>query len=109
MPAPICGTWLVAIEQIVRFTTGRSFNDYLADAMLRGAVERQLIIIGEAIAGLRRLDPAAAAVIPDLVGIVAFRNILVHSYAAIDNRLVWGVIERDLEPLRAAIRKLMVE
>ncbi len=92
-----------AAERITRFTSGRSFDDYLADDMLRAAVERQFEIIGEAFAGLRRVDPAVAAAIPDLPRIIAFRNVLIHAYATIDPRLVWGVVENDLPGLRAAI------
>ena len=57
-----------AAERIGRFTAGRSFDDHLADDMLRAAVERQFEIIDEAFAALRRLDPALAAGIPDLPG-----------------------------------------
>jgi len=35
----------VAAERIERFTRGRGFEQYLADEMLRSAVERQLSII----------------------------------------------------------------
>jgi uncharacterized protein with HEPN domain len=59
------------------------------------------------IATLRRLDPALAADIPELPRIVAFRNILVHGYATVDNRLVWGVVERDLAGLRDALARLL--
>jgi uncharacterized protein with HEPN domain len=96
-----------AAERIARFTSGRSFDDYLEDEMMRAAVERQFEIIGEAFAGLRRADPAAAACIPDLPRIVAFRNVLIHGYATIDARLVWGVVENDLGRLRAAITQLL--
>lgn len=53
-------------ERIARFTAERTFDDYLADDMLRAAVERQFEIIGEAFAALRRVDPELAASIPDL-------------------------------------------
>ena len=43
----------VAAERIHRFTAGKQFEQYLADEMLRSAVERQFSIIGEA---LSRLD-----------------------------------------------------
>lgn len=49
----------------------------------------------------------AAAAIPGLPRIVAFRNVLVHGYASVDNRLVWGVIEAHLAPMRAAVEKLL--
>jgi len=39
----------VAAERIERFTRGRGFEQYLADEMLRSAVERQFSIIGEAL------------------------------------------------------------
>ncbi len=98
-----------AAERIARFTAGRSFEDYLADDMLRAAVERQFEVIGEAFAGLRRADPALAAAIPDLPRIIAFRNILIHGYASVDDRLVWGVAERDLPGLQEILGRLLGE
>jgi uncharacterized protein with HEPN domain len=98
-----------AADRIARFTAGRTFRDYLADEMLRAAVERQFEIIGEALAGLRRVDPARAATITDLPRIVAFRNILIHAYATMDDRLVWEVIEHDLAGLRESLARLLSE
>jgi len=92
-----------AAERIARFAAGRSFDDYLADEMLRAAVERQFEIIGEAFVGLRRVDPTLAAGIQDLPRIIAFRNVLIHAYATVDAKLVWGVVENDLPRLQAAI------
>ncbi|HXK61062.1 MAG TPA: DUF86 domain-containing protein [Acidobacteriota bacterium] len=53
--------------------------------VLRSAVERQFQIIGEALIRLTRTDPETAAAIGDYRRIVAFRNILVHAYGAIDH------------------------
>jgi uncharacterized protein with HEPN domain len=39
--------------------------------------------------------------------IVAFRNILIHGYATVDDRIVWGVVEGSLPALRAALKKLL--
>lgn len=75
--------------------------------MLRAAVERQFEIIGEAVAGLRRIDPTLAAGIPDLPRIVAFRNVLIHAYATVDPKLVWGVIENHLPALHATLARLL--
>ena len=57
-----------AAERVARFTAGRSFDGYLVDEMLRSAVERQLGILGEAFAALRRTDPALAAASPTCRG-----------------------------------------
>jgi uncharacterized protein with HEPN domain len=56
---------------------------------------------------LRRVDPVLASQIPDLARIVGFRNVLVHGYTGVDDKLVWGVIERDLAPLMAALTDLL--
>lgn len=78
------------------FVASRSWADYDADPMLRSAVERQLTIVGEALNQLRHADEDLAARIPDLARIVAFRNVLVHGYAALDDRLVWEVASERL-------------
>jgi uncharacterized protein with HEPN domain len=96
-----------AVERIARFTAGRGYHDYLADEMLRSAVERQFEVIGEALAGLRRVEPGLAAGIPDLPRIVAFRNVLIHGYATVDDRLVWGVVESGLPALRTALAQML--
>ncbi len=96
-----------AAERIARFAAGKIFTDYEADEYLRSAVERQFEIVGEALNQLRRIDPGTAAAIAELPRIVAFRNILVHGYANVDNRLVWGVLETDLPSLRATLGSLL--
>jgi len=88
------------------FAPGKSFENYLADEMLRSAVERQFGIIGEALAQLAKNDPQVAAAIPDHAKIIGFRNILIHGYATVDDRIVWGVIENHLAPLRTAVQAL---
>lgn len=61
--------------------------------MLRMAVERAFAIAGEALAQLARIDSATADRITDCRSIIAFRNILIHAYAQVDDRLVWGIVE----------------
>jgi uncharacterized protein with HEPN domain len=48
-----------------------------------------------------------AAAIPDLRHIVAFRNILIHAYATVDDHLVWGVVKSELPKLRAVLDQLL--
>jgi uncharacterized protein with HEPN domain len=96
-----------AAERLERFTEGKSFTEYEADEYLRSAVERQFEIVGEAMNQLRRVDPVTAAAIPELPRVIAFRNILVHGYANVDNRLVWGVLETDLPSLVTTLGRLL--
>ena len=72
--------------------------------MLRSAVERQFEIVGEALNNLSGVDPDRPALIPGLPRIVAFRNVLIHGYASVDDALVWEVATERVGPLRVLIR-----
>lgn len=98
---------LNAADQIATFVQGKDFPAYLGDALLRSGVERQLEIIGEALAQLARRDQETADAIPEVRRIIAFRNILIHGYATVDDQLVWGVVETNLAPLRETLRALL--
>lgn len=98
---------LQAAERIGRFIANKHFEDYCADEQLRSAVERQFEIAGEALAQLSKFDPQTVARIPESPRIIAFRNALIHGYSTVDNQLVWGIVERNLPPFRAALEGLL--
>ena len=98
-----------AAGRLTDFTTGQSFSDYMADAMLQAASERQFEIIGEALAQLAREEVEVAERISEYQRIIAFRNILIHGYADIDARLVWDIIESRLPGLRDEVDRLLAE
>lgn len=90
---------------VMDFTSGRTYDDYLRDRMMRGAVERHVEIIGEAAGkvseGFRDAHPA----IP-WVRIIAQRNVIAHEYGDIQHALMWKVatvhvpeLASQLEPL----------
>jgi len=86
-------------KAVKSFVAGYTFESYQTDEKLRSAVERKFEILGEALIRIRRDDPNVLAHIRDHRAIISFRNILVHGYDAIDDRIVWGVIEDDLASL----------
>jgi uncharacterized protein with HEPN domain len=94
---------------IVQFVGGRTFADYLQSPMLRSAVERQFQVIGEALNRLSRVDPATAERVPDLPRIVAFRNVLVHGYATIDDALVWEVATKRVDVLVGSLEHVLAQ
>jgi uncharacterized protein with HEPN domain len=98
-----------AASLIQQFTAGRTYDEYLADVMLRSAVERQFEIIGEALSQLAKLDAALAARISGHRQIIGFRNILIHGYETVNHRLVWGTVEINLPILRRELDELMSE
>lgn len=88
-----------AARRIVDFTSGKSVGDYAADMLLRSAVERQFEIIGEAVNRLDKANPGLAAQIRSHKKIIAFRNILIHGYDIVSDKVVWNTIEIDLPML----------
>ncbi|HMA87309.1 MAG TPA: HepT-like ribonuclease domain-containing protein [Burkholderiales bacterium] len=98
-----------AANSIAAFCAGKTFEEYRADDLLRAAVERKFGIVGEALARLQKEDPGSAVRIPEHRKIIAFRNIIIHGYADVDDRIVWGVVEADLPKLRIAVAQLLAE
>jgi len=98
---------LQAVESLERFASGKNFIDYQADPMLRAAVERQFEIIGEALRRLSKEDPEVVVRIREHQRIIAFRNILIHAYAEVDDRIVWDVLQSKLPTLRREVESLL--
>jgi uncharacterized protein with HEPN domain len=70
-------------------------------------VERQFEIVGEALNQLSRTAPDLAAQVPDSARIIAFRNILIHGYAIVDDEIVWRATQENVPALRAALDALL--
>ena len=98
-----------AADLLAQFVTGKQFSDYQREPMLRLAVERGLTIIGEALSKLAKIDISLAARIREHRSIIAFRNILVHAYAEVDDRIVWDIVETELPLLRREADELLRE
>jgi uncharacterized protein with HEPN domain len=90
---------VTAARLVLQFVHGKSFGEYQDDPLLRSAVERRLQIIGEALARLAQTAPEIAHQFPEHRRIIGFRNILVHGYAQVDNRLVWDIVHTRLPSL----------
>ena len=84
-----------ACENIRDFMTGKTQANYESDLLFRSAVERQLLIAGEAMAQLSAKDPNTVSEIPDHRNIVGFRNRLVHGYSSVSDRAVWQIATED--------------
>lgn len=100
---------LQATERLRRFGQGKSFDDYRSNELLKSAVERQFEVVGEALNQLSKVDPVLAGQIPELARIVAFRNILIHGYAMVDDAIVWQVLTDKRPVLERTLRALLAE
>lgn len=100
---------VTAAKRIQGFVTGKSWDDYAGDLLLRSGVERQFEIAGEAMSVLRKLDPETAGRVPNLHKIVGLRNILIHGYAEVNNQTVWRTATENLGELVRAVDALLAE
>jgi uncharacterized protein with HEPN domain len=96
-----------AIGLIDRFVVNKSFEGYTGDPMVRSAVERQLVIIGEALNQTFRLAPTIALQIREHRRIIALRNILVHSYAKVDDRVIWSIVTDKIPQLHRDVQGVL--
>jgi uncharacterized protein with HEPN domain len=95
-----------SVDSIEKFLGDKlDFNVYLANKMLRRAVEREFEIIGEAMNRIERLDPKIE--ISSKKQIINMRNRVIHGYDKIDDEIVWGTIVRHLPTLKSEISRLL--
>ncbi|MCC6682716.1 MAG: DUF86 domain-containing protein [Phycisphaeraceae bacterium] len=97
---------LDAARTAVTFTSGKTFEEYLHDRLLRLAVERLVEIIGEA---ARKVSPEFRAQHPEIPWpkIVAQRHVLVHEYDDIQDNLIWQVATQHAAELIRLLKPLV--
>ena len=83
----------------------RDFNAYMADKMLRRAVEREFEIVGEAMNRIEKLDDSIN--ISAKRRIINMRNRVIHGYDKIDDEIIWGTIIRHLPKLKIEISRML--
>lgn len=94
-------------KRITEFIGKIDFETYFHDELIKSAVERRFINIGESLSRLKHTDLTIFSKIASAQRIVGFRNILVHGYESISDQLVWGIIKENLPELQAACEKLL--
>lgn len=94
---------ILSIEMIEDFAKDiENYAQYQQDAKSKSAIERQLIIIGEALNHIKKENEVE---IPNTNEIIGFRNRLVHAYDYIDSNIVWLILKRYLPLLKQEVAK----
>jgi len=102
----LCEDVLRAIDETGAFCHLKTITDFRADRTLQLVVERELEIMGEAMARLQREHPDLAAQITDAHKIVGLRNVLAHGYDILEHEILWDIVENKLSSLRHEIGRL---
>ena len=98
---------VAACDAIAIAVRGLDLAKYQANRLVRSSVEREFIIIGEAITALSRVAPETFDAITHARWIVDFRNQLTHEYATVDDAIVWAIVETDVPVLRRECATLL--
>jgi uncharacterized protein with HEPN domain len=97
-----------AIAEIKNYVKGVSFDEFLANSMMKNACIRQLEIIGEAssrISDELKNEHKEVAWRP----IIGLRNLLIHEYFGVDENVVWDVVENNLPELETQVLAIIAE
>jgi uncharacterized protein with HEPN domain len=97
---------LRCIAEVEIFCQGKTFHDFQEDRGLQLIVERELEIIGEALARLRREHPALADHVPDIHKIVGLRNVLAHGYDILEHEILWDIVVNKLSVLKRDLQAM---
>lgn len=97
------------ISEIESFkeTVNNDFFAYQNNQLVKRAIERNLIIIGEATKKLLDLEPALK--FSDQKKIIGLRNLLSHAYDSVEDELIWGIVQKDVPKLRKEVDQIRAQ
>jgi uncharacterized protein with HEPN domain len=99
-----------SIDEIHEFSNGLTIEDfklYLSNKMMRRAIERDLIIIGEAMHDIVKVDHTRVMRIKNSRRVIELRNDVVHSYDDLANEKIWNFIWKELPYLRKEVSHIL--
>ncbi len=96
---------LEAVGKIKTYTAGLTYDSFIKDSKTQDAVIRNFEIIGEAANRLPDEFKDQHQTI-NWFRIIGFRNRIVHDYMGVDHKIVWTIIEKDIDQLAADIENI---
>ncbi len=97
---------LLACRAISEFTSGKKFEEYSNNLLLRSAVERQFEILGEAFGRLNNIAPEYREECSSIGKIIGMRNRIIHGYDSVDDNIAWDAICNHIPPLTEWLESL---
>ena len=98
-----------ACDSIASILAGISLEKYVVTREKRSAVEREFIVIGEAVSMLAKFWPDRFRRLSDGRKVIGFRNILTHNYASVDHETVYETALQDVPKLRRECVEILGE
>lgn len=99
---------LAGVNAALEYTAGMTYEEFAGDRRTRDAVIRNLMTMGESV---RWIPGAIREANPDVpwTTMRGVRNVVVHEYFGVDERILWDTIVLDLPPLVAKFEAVLAE
>ena len=97
-----------SVQAAIDYTNGMTFEEFAADRRTRDAVIRNLITMGESVRWIPGPIREANPNVP-WTTMRGVRNVVVHEYFGVDDRILWDTLERDLPPLLPKLEAVLAE
>jgi len=99
---------LEAMSNVVEFTKGMSYEEFVKDTKTVYAVIRALEIVGEA---AKNIPEDVRKKYPDIPwrSMAGMRDKLIHAYFGVRLERVWEVVKRDIPNLKPKFERMLME
>lgn len=97
-----------ACKDIIQFTENINYDDFCSNKMIRFAVERQILVVGEAANHISVLFRTENEGIPWLK-IIGMRNIIAHDYGEILVERIWLTAIKHIPDLLKSIEPFITK
>lgn len=97
---------LAGVRASLEYTDGMTYEEFIADRRTKDAVIRNLMTMGESV---RWIPGPIREAHPDVPWSTmrGVRNVVVHEYFGIDDRILWNTLSHDLPPLIARLEAVL--
>lgn len=87
---------------------GNSYEAFLDDALYRDAAQMNLFQIGEQ---FTQLSDECIELIGDIPAreIIGLRNRIAHGYDSLEDGIIWGIMNEDVQELSKRIKAFLIE
>lgn len=102
------GDIVAGVRAAIEYTDGMTYEEFVADRRTRDAVIRNLMTMGESVRWIPGPIREANPEVP-WTTMRGVRNVVVHQYFGVDDRILWDTVVLDLPPLLPKLETVLAQ
>jgi uncharacterized protein with HEPN domain len=99
---------LASVNAALEYADGMAFEEFARNGRTRDAVIRNLMTMGESVRWIPGPIREANPEVP-WTTMRGVRNVVVHEYFGVDDRILWDTVVHDLPPLVTKLEAVLAE